>query len=74
MVARHPAQDVESVYVAADAVLAAYKAVNRITFGNWPALDTLLDGKVYPSDLDDLARTLKALADERQGELDAEAA
>lgn len=66
------AQDVELIYKAADAVLAAYKAVNLVPFGKRAALDTLLDGKVYPGDLDDLSKKLKALADEWQGELDVE--
>jgi len=65
-----PAKDVELVYKAADAVLAAYKAVNLVPFAKRPALDTLLDGKVYPGDLDALSKSLKALADEWQGELD----
>ena len=69
-----PAKDVELVYMAADAVLAAYRAVNLIPFAKRPALDTLLDGKVYPGDLDALAKSLKALADEWQGELDKEEA
>jgi archaellum biogenesis protein FlaJ (TadC family) len=69
--ARDPAQDVELVYVAADCVLAAFKSINRIQFGKRSALDALLDGKVYPGDLDDLSKKLKALADEWQGELDA---
>lgn len=65
-------QSAELVYAAADAVLAAYKAVNRIPFNKRPALDALLDGPVYPGDLDTLAKTLRAMADEWQGELDAE--
>jgi hypothetical protein len=45
--------------------------VNLVPFGKRAALDTLLDGKVLPSDLDDLSKRLRALADEWQGELDA---
>jgi hypothetical protein len=66
-----PAKEVELVYKAADAVLAAYKAVNLVPFGKRGALDTLLDGKVFPSDLGELADKLKSLANEWQGELDA---
>jgi hypothetical protein len=70
--ASDPAKDVELVYKAADAVLAAYKAVNLVPFGKRTALDTLLDGRVFPGDFDDMAKKLKALADEWQSELDAE--
>lgn len=66
-----PAKDVELVYKAADALLAAYKAVNLVPFGKRRALDVLLDGPVYPGDLDGLSKKLRALADEWQGELDA---
>jgi hypothetical protein len=59
------------VYKAADAVLAAYKAVNAIPFNKRPTLDVLLDGAVYPGDLDTLAKQLKLLADEWQDEIDA---
>ncbi len=67
-----PTKDVEAVYKAAEAVFAAYHAVNRIPFNKRPALDVLLDGPVFPGDLDTLAKKLNALADEWQGELDAE--
>lgn len=69
--AHDPAKDVELVYKAADAVLAAYKAVNLVPFGKRPALDTLLDGQVFPGDFDDMAKKLKAMADEWRDELDA---
>lgn len=63
-------QGAEAVYAAADAVLAAYKAVNCVPFNKRPALDALLDGPVYPGDLDTLAKKLRALADEWQREID----
>ena len=71
MSAADPSKDVETIYKAADAVLAAYKAVNLVPFGKRAALDTLLDGKVFPGDLDDLSRKLRSLAEAWQGELDA---
>lgn len=61
---------VEAVYVAADAVIAAYKAVNAIPFGLRHELDAMLDGPVFPGDLDDLAKKLKGLADDWQSDID----
>lgn len=61
---------VEAVYAAADAVIAAYKAVNAIPFGLRHELDTLLDGPVFPGDLDALAKKLTALADDWQDDID----
>jgi len=66
-----PSKAVDLVYVAADAVMEAYTALNRIPFNQRPALDALFDGKVYPGDLDTLAKTLNALADEWQDEIEA---
>lgn len=66
-----PAYHCDLVYAAAEAVQAAYKAVNLIPFDKRPALDTLLNGKIYPGDLDALAKQLKAHADQWQDELDA---
>jgi hypothetical protein len=66
-----PSQGAEAVYKAAEAVKAAYDAVNRIPFNKRAALDALLDGPVFPGDLDTLAKKLNVLADEWQGELDA---
>lgn len=65
-----PTQNVETIYKAAEAVLAASVALNRISFGR-PALDTLLDGPVFPGDLDTLAKKLNAIADEWQSEIEA---
>ena len=63
-------QAVETVYKAADAAIAAYKALNDIPFGRRAELDTLLDGPVFPGDLDVLAKKLNALADAWQDDID----
>lgn len=66
-----PAQGVELVYLAAEAVNAAYQAIQRVPFNQRRALDALLDGPVFPGDLDTLSKKLNAVADEWQDEVDA---
>lgn len=61
---------VDAVYDAADAVKRAYDALNILPFAVRPALHALFDSKVYPGDLDTLAKTLNQLADEWQAEID----
>lgn len=72
MAGQDPSKLVAQIYEAADAVKEAYRLLNRLPFHKRPALDTLLDGRVYPGDFDVLAQSLTAIADDWQGELDAE--
>ncbi len=66
------APQVEAFYALADALKAADKALDKTATGKRAALDALLDKPVYPGDLGMLAKQITALADEWQGELDAE--
>ena len=67
------ASAIEAVYKAAEALRAAHKAIDRIpfSFDHKPTgLDALLDEKLYPGDLGDLAAALTVKADEWQDSLD----
>lgn len=62
-------QAIEAVYLAADALLAAFNAVQRIPFGydHKPSgLGDLLDAPLYLGDLDVVAKALKITADDWQ--------
>jgi hypothetical protein len=64
---------IEAVYRAADALRAACEAIHLIPFGfnhKPTGLDELLDEKLYPGDLGDLAAALAGKADEWKDSLD----
>lgn len=63
-------QAVETVYVAAKALLDASEKLDRIPSGRRAELDALLDRPVYPGDFDSLAKTLEAIADQWKFEIE----
>ncbi len=65
------ADQVEAIRRYADALAEAQACLNKTTHGASAEFDALIDLQVYPDDMGDLGKRVKAIADAWQAQIDA---